>query len=120
MSPRSKKKSSRSIVPLHNPNAGGIDIGATELYVAVPADRAPSPVRCFNSFTEDLIAMADWLTACRITSVAMESTGVYWIPSYQILTDRGIEVCLVNAKHVKNVPGRKTDVQDCQSDRGRT
>jgi transposase len=116
MSPRPKKKSSShaSAVSLHNPNAAGIDIGATELYVAVPADRADAPVRCFNSFTEDLVALAEWLKTCGITSVAMESTGVYWIPAFQILEDRGFEVCLVNARHVKNVPGRKSDVQDCQ------
>lgn len=116
MSPRSKMKSSfsQSVVPLHNPNAAGIDVGATELYVAVPADRAPSPVRHFSTFTQDLQAIADWLKACRVSTVAMESTGVYWIPIFQILVDRGIEVCLVNARHVKNVPGRKSDVQDCQ------
>src|SRR5208283_5160156 len=96
------------------PNAAGIDIGATEIYVAVPPDRDPNPVRSFPTFTEDLLALAAWLLAGRIRTVAMESTGVYWIPLFQILEARGIEVCLVNSRHVKHVPGRKTDVADCQ------
>jgi len=100
--------------PLVQPDAAGIDIGATEIYVAVPPDRDPEPVRSFETFTPDLIALADWLQACGIRSVAMESTGVFWIPLFQILEERGLEVCLVNARHVKNVPGRKTDVLDCQ------
>ena len=95
-------------------DAAGIDVGATELYVAVPVDRATEPVRCFPAFTQDLHALADWLEQCQIKTVAMESTSVYWIPVFQILEARGIEVCLVNARHVKNVPGRKTDVSDCQ------
>src|SRR5271157_2966182 len=77
------------------PNAAGIDIGATEIYVAVPPDRDPNPVRSFQTFTEDLEALAAWLLACCIRTVAMESTGVYWIPLFQILEARGIEVCLV-------------------------
>ncbi len=97
-----------------NPHAAGIDVGATELFVAVPAENADKPVRCFGTFTEDLIALCDWLMAWDITTVAMESTGVYWISIFQMLEDRGFEVCLVNARHVKNVPGRKTDVSDCQ------
>src|SRR4029077_19380221 len=72
------------------------------------------PVRHFNAFTEDLFALADWLATCRITTVAMEATGVYWIPLFEILERRGFEVVLVNARHVKNVPGRKSDVIDCQ------
>ncbi len=95
-------------------NAAGVDIGATEIYIAVPADRDTQPVRRFAAFTEDLKAAADWLERCRIETVAMESTGVYWIPLFQILEARGMKVCLVNARHVKNVPGRKTDVSDCQ------
>ena len=95
-------------------NAAGIDVGATEIYVAVPPDRDPQPVRRFATFTADLRAMAAWLVQCRITTVAMESTGVYWIPPYEILEQAGIRVCLVNSKHVKHVPGRKSDVQDCQ------
>jgi len=96
------------------PNAGGIDIGATEIVVAVPADRDPESVQSFPSFTEDLYALADWLQKCRVGTVAMESTGVYWIPLFQILEARGIEVHLVNAQHVHHVPGRKSDVLDCQ------
>ena len=101
-------------MPILHPNAAGIDIGATEIYVCVPLDRDPQPIRRFGTFTEDLLALAAWLQQCRVTSVAMEATGVYWIPLYQILETRGFEVCLVNARHVKHVPGRKTDVQDCQ------
>src|SRR3989338_5211786 len=97
-----------------NPDAAGIDIGATELYVAVPAGRAEKSVRCFGSFTEDLVALCGWLKNCGVKTVAMESTGVYWIPAFQMLEDRGFAVCLVNARHVKNVPGRKTHVSDCQ------
>ena len=96
------------------PNAAGIDVGATEIYVAVPPDRDPSPVRSFQTFTEDLQALAAWLLACRIRTVAMESTGVFWIPLFQILEARGIQVCLVNSLHLKRVPGRKSDVADCQ------
>ncbi len=95
-------------------NAAGIDVGATEIYVAVPPDRDPQPVRRFQTFTGDLRAMAGWLVQCRITTAAMESTGVYWIPPHEILEEAGIRVCLVNSKHVKHVPGRKSDVSDCQ------
>jgi transposase len=97
-----------------NPNAAGIDIGSEVHYVAVPPDRDPEPVRSFKCFTADLNALADWLDECGIETVAMESTSVYWIPLYQILEARGFEVILVNARHVKNVPGRKSDVLDCQ------
>ena len=97
-----------------NPNAAGIDCGSATHYVAVPTDRDPTPVRAFQTFTADLHRLADWLTACGVTTVAMESTGVYWIPLYEILEGRGFDVVLVNARHVKNVPGRKTDVVDCQ------
>ena len=97
-----------------NHNAAGIDIGAGEVYVAVPPDRDEDNVRSFPTFTEDLQRLADWLNACRIDTVAMESTGVYWIPLYEILEARGFQVCLVNARHLKNVSGRKTDVLDCQ------
>jgi hypothetical protein len=101
-------------LPVLHPDAAGIDIGASELYVAVSADRDPHPVRSFPTFTRDLHALADWLEQCGIHSVAMESTSVYWIPVYQVLEARGLEVYLVNAQHVKNVPGRKTDISDCQ------
>ena len=101
-------------LPVLHPDAAGIDVGASELYVAVSADRDPQTVRSFPTFTRDLHTLADWLEQCGIHSVAMESTSVYWIPIYQILEARGLEVYLVNAQHVKNVPGRKTDVSDCQ------
>jgi transposase len=101
-------------LPVMRPDAAGIDIGATEIFVAVPPDRATENVRSFPTFTQDLCALADWLAQCKVKTVAMESTGVYWIPLFQILEDRGFEVCLVNARHVKNVPGRRTDVLDCQ------
>jgi transposase len=97
-----------------NPNVAGIDCGSAEHFVAVPPDRDPMPVQSFPTFTSDLHRLADWLTACRVTSVAMEATGVYWIPIYDILEARGVEVHLVNARHVKNVPGRKSDVSDCE------
>ena len=95
-------------------NAAGLDVGAEEIYVCVPADRAEEAVRVFRTYTAGLYQLADWLTECRIETVAMESTGVYWIPVYEVLEERGFEVYLVNARHLKNVPGRKTDVLDCQ------
>ena len=97
-----------------HPDVAGIDCGAATHYVAVPPDRDAQPVQQFSTFTADLIRLADWLTACRVTSVAMEATGVYWIPVYEILEARGFEVLLVNARHLKNVPGRKSDVSDCE------
>jgi transposase len=100
--------------PVLEPNAGGIDIGAREIYVAVPPDRDPNPVRVFATFTGELEAMADWLIDCGITTVAMESTGVYWIPVYDVLEQHGVKVCLTNARHMKNVPGRRTDWHECQ------
>jgi transposase len=96
------------------PNAAGIDIGSSSHYVAVPPDRDDDPVREFPSFTDDLNALADWLTLCGVDAVAMESTGVYWIPLFELLESRGFTVRLVNARHVKNVSGRKSDVLDCQ------
>ncbi len=107
-------KSGSNSFPIINTNAAGIDIGSEEHWVAVPEDRDENPVRPFGCFTADLHAMARWLKACGVTTVAMESTGVYWIPPYQILEEHGFEVKLVNARHVKNVPGRKSDVSDCQ------
>lgn len=95
-------------------DAAGIDIGSEAHYVSVPEDRAEPSVRTFGCFTTDIEAMAAWLTECRIQHVVMESTGVYWIPTYQILTDAGFHVRLVDARHAKNVPGRKTDVWDCK------
>src|SRR6266481_9764686 len=100
-----------------NPHAGGIDCGAQEHYVAVPPQSVESGepfVRCFSAFTEGLDALVEWLKACGVTTVAIESTGVYWIALCQKLEAAGIEVFLVNARHVRHVPGRKTDVKDCQ------
>src|ERR687886_523875 len=97
-----------------NLNAAGIDIGASAHFVAVPPDRDPQPVRQFATFTADLHRLADWLAACGVDTVVMESTGVYWIPLFEILDARGFRVLLVNARHVKNVSGRKSDVLDCQ------
>jgi transposase len=101
------------LVPI-NRRAAGVDIGATFHVVAVPADLATEPVRSFRSFTADLNQLADWLASLGITTVAMESTGIYWIPLFEILEARGLEVVLVNARDAKNVPGRKTDVNDAQ------
>jgi transposase len=95
-------------------DAAGIDCGAGQHYVAVPADRDEQPVRAFRTFTADLNQLADWLLQCRIKTVAMESTGVYWIPVFEILEARGLEVVLVNAHHLRNVRGRKSDVTDCE------
>lgn len=97
-----------------NPHAAGLDIGSEEIWACVPADRDPQPVRRFGTFTPDLYALADWLAACHIETVAMESTGVYWIPVYEILEARGFQAHLVNAHHLKHVPGHKSDVKDCQ------
>jgi hypothetical protein len=97
-----------------NLNAAGLDIGSAEIWACVPEGRDEQPVRMFNTFTVDLYALADWLQTCGVVTVAMESTGIYWIPTYEILEARGFEVLLVNARQLKNVPGRKTDVLDCQ------
>src|SRR5580700_4900444 len=89
--------------PILEPNAAGIDIGAREIFVAVPSDRDENPVRVFLTFTEDLEQMAQWLVSCGITTVAMESTGVYWIPLYEVLEQHKVKPCLVNARNMKNV-----------------
>jgi transposase len=111
-----KAQPRRSSEPLRvvHPDAAGIDIGSEKHYVAVPPDRDREPVRCFGCLTPDLQAMARWLRACGVTTVAMESTGVYWIPVMQVLEAHGLEVYLVDARQAKNMPGRKTDVKDCQ------
>jgi len=109
-----KPGKSRAALTITHPNAAGIDIGSAAHFVAVPPDRDDEPVREFPSFTVDLNAIADWLVACRVDMVAMESTGVYWIPLFELLESRGFTVLLVNARHVKNVSGRKSDVLDCQ------
>ena len=96
------------------PNAAGIDVGASSHWVAVPPHLAEDSVREFGAMTDDLNAMADWLIACGVDTVALESTGVYWIPIYEVLEQRGLKVRLVDARQMKYVPGRKSDVQDCQ------
>jgi transposase len=96
------------------PNAAGIDVGASSHWVAVPPHLAEESVREFGPMTGDLNAMADWLLACGVDTVALESTGVYWIPVYEVLEQRGLKVWLVDARQMKYVPGRKSDVQDCQ------
>ena len=97
-----------------NLNAAGIDIGASSHFAAVPPDRSERPVREFAAYTADLYRLADWLMECRVETVVMESTGVYWIPLFGVLEERGLEVMLVDPRRIKNVPGRKTDVLDCQ------
>lgn len=96
------------------PNAAGIDVGASSHWVAVPKQVVAEPVREFGSMTDDLHAVADWLLACGVDTVALESTGVYWIPIYEVLEQRGLKVWLVDARQMKYVPGRKSDVLDCQ------
>ena len=99
-------------LPAINKDAAGIDIGSKEHFVAVGDDRDETPVRKFGCFTPDLLAMAEWLKKCRIRTVVMESTGVYWIPVFRILVDYGFDVNLIDARYPKHVPGRKTDVWD--------
>jgi transposase len=99
---------------LLNEYAAGIDIGAQRHYVAVPPTADAHPVREFAVFTKDLYSIADWLASCGVKSVAMESTGVYWVPLFEVLDERGFKVKLVDARKVKNVSGRKSDVLDCQ------
>jgi transposase len=97
-----------------NPNVAGIDVGSREHFVSVPEDRDSQPVRRFGCYTSDHLSLVAWLKACRITTVVMESTGVYWVPLCEVLEAHGFEAYLVDARHVKNVSGRKSDVQDCQ------
>lgn len=116
---KKKRKSREKIVQYDtleqiNLNAAGLDIGDAEIWTAVPQDRDEQAVRCFGTFTCDLHALAEWLEDCGIETVAMESTGVYWIPIYELLDERGFELYLVNARAIKNVTGRKSDVLDCQ------
>ena len=112
----SRRKSSPKPAGLSqlNLNAAGIDVGATSHFVAVPADRAEQPVQEFEAFTADLYRLAHWLTECGVQTVVMESTGVYWIPLFEVLEERGFQVMLVDPRRIRNVPGRKTDVVDCQ------
>ena len=97
-----------------NLNAAGIDVGADAHWVAVPKDRDEQPVRCFGAFTADLYALAAWLRQCQVETVVMESTGVYWMALFEVLEERGFDVKLVDPHTVRQVPGRKTDVKDCQ------
>lgn len=106
-----RNASTMSVIHYH---AAGVDIGAEFHVVAVSPDADPEPVRTFQSFTGDLQRMSDWLKSCGVTSIAMESTGVYWLPAFEILEAAGFDVILVNARDAKNVPGRKTDVNDAQ------
>jgi transposase len=103
----------KSLQIVHS-DAAGIDVGGSEHWVAISPDRDPEPVRCFGCFTADLREMGRWLIERGVRSVAMQSTGVYWMPVFEILEQHGLEVYLVNARHTKNVPGRKSDVQECQ------
>src|SRR5207248_10427044 len=106
-----RRREQGSMFPVH-PDAAAIDIGATVHVAAVGPARDPEPVRSFGTFTGDLHRLADWFAQCGIKTVVMESTGVYWIPIYEILEQRGFEVRVVNARDAKHVPGRKTDVSD--------
>jgi transposase len=110
---RSSRRKRQDISPTH-PDAAAVDIGATMHVAAVGPGRDPEPVRSFGTFTSDLQRLADWFAECGIRTVAMESTGVYWIPAFEILDQRGFEVVLVNARDAKHVPGRKTDISDAQ------
>jgi transposase len=113
MSQTKRSRKSRGLSPVH-PAAAAIDIGATMHVAAVGPDRDKEPVRTFRTFTGDLERLADWFARCGIKTIAMESTGVYWIPVFEILQQRGFEVMVVNARDAKHVPGRKTDVSDAQ------
>ena len=108
------KKGKAIGLPVVNARAAGIDIGSRIQVAAVPPELSDEPVRTFQSFTADIERLADWLVSLGITTVAMESTGVYWIPVYEILEDRGLAVVLANARDCKTVPGRKSDVNDAQ------
>jgi transposase len=113
--PKSKPRpAGTGTLPQLTPHAAGIDIGSASHFVAVPADRDDQPVREFAAFTGDLYRMADWLRACGVETVALEATGVYWIPVFEVLEERGFTVLLVDARQLKRVPGRKSDVADCQ------
>ena len=111
---RQKRFRKRRDIPLIHPHAAAVDIGATMHMAAVDPDCDPEPVRSFGTFTGDLHRLAEWFAQCGVKTVAMESTGVYWIPAYEVLEQRGFEVVLVNARDAKHVPGRKTDVSDAQ------
>src|SRR5712692_9692139 len=109
-----QKKVDWKALAIVHPDAAGIDVGGSEHWVAVSPDRDPEPVRRFGCFTADLREMARWLIDRGVRSVAMQSTGVYWMPVFEVLEQTGLEVYMVNARHTKNLPGRKSDVQECQ------
>ena len=109
-----RKRSKRKVLRICHPNAAGIDVGSDEHWVAVPSGADEQSVRRFGAFTSNLRELAAWLTECGVDTVAMESTGVYWIPLFELLEAQGFMVLLVNAAHARNVPGRKSDVLDCQ------
>jgi transposase len=111
---QAKRPRPRRAMPAVHRDAAAIDIGATLHVAAVPPDRDPEPIRSFGTFTADLHRLAEWFHVCRIKTIVMESTGVYWIPAYEILEEQGFEVLLVNARDAKHVPGRKTDVSDAE------
>jgi transposase len=113
MSQTKRSRKSRGLFPVH-PAAAAIDVGAALHVAAVGPDRDKEPVRTFRTFTDDLHRLADWFAQCGIRTIVMESTGVYWIPVFEILEQRGFEVMVVNARDAKHVPGRKTDVSDAQ------
>ena len=108
-----KIKSLEELKIVH-PHAAGLDIGAREIWACVPSSSTAENVRGFGTFTVDLQALAEWLIACDVDTVALESTGVYWIPVFELLEARGLQIYLVNSWHLKHVPGRKSDVLDCQ------
>lgn len=107
-------KEKKNALPVIQPDAAGIDISSKEHYVAVNPERDKEPIRCFGAFTEDLYGISDWLKKCKVTTVAMEATGVYWLSLFLVLEEQGFEVLLVNARHVKNVRGKKTDMSDAE------
>jgi transposase len=111
--PRNKQVDWKALDIVH-PDAAGIDIGGSEHWVAISPDRDEHPIRCFDCFTADLQELANWLIAKGVRSVALQSTGVYWIPVFEVLQQRGLEVYLVNARHTKNLPGRKSDIEECR------
>jgi transposase len=112
--PSGRAKVDWKVLDILHPDAAGIDVGGREHWVAISPDRDAEPVRRFGCFTADLGEMARWLTDKGVRSVAMQSTGVYWMPVLEVLEQYGLEVYLVNARHTKNLPGRKSDIQECQ------
>ena len=110
----STKRQVDSGFPMIRPNAAGLDIGSREHYAAVPEGRATPQVRSFGCTTSELKEMASWLKSCGVDTVAMEATGVYWVPIYEVLEDCGIEAFLYDSRQTRNVSGRRSDVLDCQ------